>query len=147
MELDIQYRMAGHRDIPILEEAGDKLFDHQIRRDCAHDFFEDQRHHLAIALDAGKVVAFASGFSYIHPDKETMSFINEVAVLEEYQNNGIGRKIVKYLCKYFAGLGIKEAWIATHVPNTPARKAFKAAGGNEDEDLAVVFNYDLTKIE
>lgn len=143
MSEGVTYRMAGLDDIDLLRKTEDQLFDNEIKLACAEEFFNDPRHHMALALVQEKVIAMASAFHYIHPDKEAMLFINEVAVLEEFQNKGVGRNLVSYLCQYGASLGLKEAWIATHVNNTAARIAFAAAGGREDSDLAVVFNYEL----
>ncbi len=65
----------------------------------------------------------------MHPDKDPQLFINEVSVIKAYQNEGIGRKLVKCLCKYGKELGCAEAWIATEKSNIPAQKAYLSAVG------------------
>lgn len=140
---EIIFRIAGIEDLPLLEAVGENLFDYPIKKNCAIEFFNDPRHHLAIALVKEDIVGFASAFAYLHPDKETMLFINEVAVLNQFQNQDIGRTLVRYLCRFAGEMGVKEAWIATHASNPAACRAFTAAGGRADQDLAVVINYDL----
>lgn len=127
-------RLADENDLERLIQVGDKLFDHDIKPNRTKEFFEDSRHHLAIALDDEKVVGFASGVHYVHPDKDPSMFINEVSVLEEYQNQGIGRAVVKFMVEHVKAIGCHEAWIATEVSNKPAIRCYLGAGGKKDEE-------------
>ena len=140
--MEIFYRLATLEDLPAMERAGDKVFDHSIKADRAREFLKDERHHLILAYDHDEIVGMASGFHYVHPDKDPILFINEVGVLEEYQNQGIGREVVRLLCEHGKAIGCKESWVMTDVPNTAARKAFVAAGGHESKDRFVMIEYE-----
>ena len=137
-----QIRLATIDDLSRLVEVGDKLFDHAIKVDRTKEFFDDKHHHLFIALDGENVVGMASGLTYVHPDKDLSLFINEVAVLDDYQNLGIGRQLTQALLKYAKQLGCIECWLATEESNLPARRAYLAAGGTEDSEKAVVFTFN-----
>lgn len=139
----ITYTLATISDLPALEAAGDQVFDFPIKRERAIEFLEDDRHHLFLAFDKEEIVGMASGFHYVHPDKDPILFVNEVDVKEAYQSQGIGRNLVSRLCKYGRSIGCTEAWVATMQSNTPARKAFVAAGGVEEAEPVVLINYEF----
>jgi GNAT superfamily N-acetyltransferase len=98
---------------------------------------------LAIAVQDGTVVGMASAFTYVHPDKDTAMFINEVGVIEDCQGQGIGAALVRFLCEHARALGCYEAWVATERDNSAARKAYARAGGQLAEDPIVMYSYDL----
>ncbi len=143
MSGSIQLKLATTQDLIAMEQVGDLLFDHPVKRNRAIEFLKDSRHHLVLAYHNDAIVGMASGFHYVHPDKDPTLFINEVGVIDTYQNKGIGRQIVKYLCTYAQQLGCKEAWVATENSNPAARKAYAAAGGVEDKSPIVLINFDV----
>ncbi len=141
MDDSIVIRLAEMADIPRLLEVGNHLFDNPIDEDRAKEFFLDDRHYLVIALKEEKVIGMASGFLYVHPDKDPSMFIMEVGVADEYQNQGIGREVVKTLVHRARLLGARESWIATEESNIAARKAYQAAGGREAKERAIVYDF------
>ena len=134
MNQDITFKIASREDLPALKKVGNKLFDNPVKDDRAKEFLSDQRHHLVLACINDQVVGMASGFHYIHPDKDPELFINEVAVIDEFQNQQIGRQLITYLFEYCKNLGCREAWVLTDSSNSAARRAYLAAGGTENED-------------
>lgn len=142
MQEEIEIRLASLEDLPTLEKVGDRLFDHPIKRNRAIEFFKDPRHHLFLAFSKGEVVGMASGFHYVHPDKDPELFINEVGVIEAYQNQGIGRKLVRDLFEYGKTLGCKYAWIGTEKSNIAAQKCYEAAGMEPDDEPFILFEFE-----
>lgn len=136
-----QIRLAKIDDIAKLTEVGAKLFDNALIESRAIEFFNEDHNLMSIAIYNESVVGFASGFIYVHPDKEPSLFINEVGVLETHQNRGIARRLVYYLTKEATNLGCRNAWVATESSNAPARKAFIAAGGIETSNTVVLIEY------
>ncbi|WP_271784597.1 GNAT family N-acetyltransferase [Aquimarina algiphila] len=141
----LYFKVATISDLPAMQNVGTQLFDLPIKINRAKEFLNDPRHHLILAYYKKEIIAMASAFHYIHPDKNPSLFINEVGVIEAYQNMGIGRKITAYLCEYAKQLDCHEACVATEHSNVAARKTYYAAGGIEDKDPIVVFNFDLDK--
>ena len=139
----INIQLATSEDITAIEEVGDQLFDHKIKPERTLEFLNDPRHHLFLAYDKKHIVGMASGFHYLHPDKDPILFVNEVGVLETHQNQGIARRLVRQLCEYGKKLGCTEAWVATEHSNTAARKAFVAAQGVEHPQPIVMISYTL----
>ncbi len=139
----IEYKLAAEEDLPALERVGDKVFDYPVKPDRAKEFFEDPRHHLIIALHNGEVVGIATAFDYVHPDKEPTLFINEISVIEEFRNQHIARTMVRHLLDHGKSIGCQEAWLATEDSNQPARKAYLAVGGIEDEEIIRLYEFKM----
>ena len=142
MQKDIEIRLATIDDLAAIEKVGDSLFDNPIKRNRAIEFFDDGRHHLILAFSHDEVVGMASGFHYVHPDKDPELFMNEVGVVEAYQNQGIGRALVKALWNYAQSIGCKEAWIGTEKSNIAAQNCYRAAGGEPDDEPFILFEFD-----
>ncbi len=141
--MSITYKLADKEDLPALIEVGDQLFDNPIKPERATEFLDDPRHHLIIAYANSHIVGMATGFHYVHPDKDPALFVNEVAVLDEYQNRGIGRELVKRLRKHAKQIGCTEAWVGTEQSNVGARRAYSAAGGTEDKEPFILIEFPL----
>lgn len=135
------YKIADMRDLDAMIEAGDALFDFAVKPNLARRFIKDDRHYLMLAYCEERVVGMASAFCYIHPDKDTAMFVNEVSVVEEYRNRGIARTLVRKLVDYGKTIGCVDAWIATEESNWAARKAYRAAGGEEDAERVVLTTF------
>jgi aminoglycoside 6'-N-acetyltransferase I len=71
-------RLLGPGDDSVLDNVASGIFDNAIDRRWTAEFLSDQRHHLAVAIDEGRVVGMASAVHYVHPDKAPHLCINEV---------------------------------------------------------------------
>jgi GNAT superfamily N-acetyltransferase len=141
--LNVDIRLATSDDSASLLAADAELFDYPVDPECTAEFLADPRHHIALAMCGCRVVGFASAIHYLHPDKAPHLFINEVAVLAEFRNQGIARGMVKLLCEHGRTLGCTEAWVATEPGNAAAHRTYSAAGGQAVEEKFVMFNFDL----
>ena len=142
MKADIEFRLAVLTDLGALEKVGETLFDHAIKRERAIEFLNDPRHHLVLAFHKGEVVGMASGVHYVHPDKDPSMFINEVGILDDFQNCGIGRELVKYLWGHAKGIGCASAWVATEKSNIPAQRCYIGAGAKPDDEPFLLFEFE-----
>ncbi|MEP3209055.1 MAG: GNAT family N-acetyltransferase [Maribacter sp.] len=142
MQRSIVIRLATITDVDAIEKVGNALFDYPIKRNRAIEFLNDARHHLFLAFDGENVVGMASGFHYVHPDKDPELFMNEVGVLEAFQNRGIGKALVKALWNYGKELGCLEAWIGTEKSNIAAQKCYEASGGKPDDEPFILYEFD-----
>lgn len=135
----INLSLASLDDLDDLMRVGDALFDNPVTPELASAFFRGDHNLLAVAWHANKIVGMASGLIYVHPDKGPAMFINEVAVLEDFRNNGIGRGLVQFLWRLGRERGCSEAWLATEESNVAARRSYIGAGGIEEAEKASVF--------
>lgn len=142
-ELRISVGILGPGDGRALDRVADGVFDGPVDPRWRDEFLADPRHHLAVAVDAGRVVGFASAVHYVHPDKPPELWVNEVGVADSHRRRGLARRLVEALLERGRILGCRTAWVLTEHDNGPARALYSATGGKEDES-PVLYEFDLT---
>jgi aminoglycoside 6'-N-acetyltransferase I len=140
-------RVLGPGDASVLDNVAPDVFDNTIDRRWTAEFLSDPRHHLAVAIDEGRVVGMVSAVHYVHPDKAPHLWINEVGVATPYQGQGIGRRLMERILDRGRELGCREAWVGTERSNTAARRLYAAAGGVEEPEDFVIVEFDLGQAE
>jgi GNAT superfamily N-acetyltransferase len=83
------------------------------------EFLADPRHHLAVAIEQGVVIGFASGVHYVHPEKAPQLWIDEISVVPEYRRQGVGKTPLRLLFDIVRTHGCTEAWVLTDRANPP----------------------------
>ena len=143
--MTIDIRVLGKDDDTILRRVAPGVFDHDIDERLTREFLHDPRHHIAVAIEEGVVVGFASAVHYIHPDKPAELWINEVAVASTHQNQGIGKRLLQAILEVGRKYGCGEAWVLTDRTNLPAMRMYTSVGGIEDPHDSVMFTYYLDR--
>jgi ribosomal protein S18 acetylase RimI-like enzyme len=132
MSIEIKVLRGG--DEAVLAQVADDVFDNPIDPDLAREFLGDPRHHLAVAIDDGVVVGFASAVHYVHPDKPPQMWVNEVAVAPTHQRRGLGKAVMRALFEVAKARRCTEAWVLTDKGNAAAMALYAAVGGSEGAD-------------
>lgn len=140
---DVVVRVLRPGDLAVLDAVAADVFDHPVDRRWAAEFLADPRHHLAVALAEGTVVGMASGVHYVHPDKPPELWVNEVGVAPPFQNQGVGRRLLRALLARGREVGCIQAWVGTEVGNAAARRLYQAVGGVEDAEPFVLITFAL----
>lgn len=143
--MDITVRVLGPGDGAVLAAVADDVFDGPVDARWAAEFLADPRHHLAVAIADGVVVGMASGVHYVHPDKPPELWVNEVGVAAAFQNQGIGRQLLRALFARGREVGCAAGWVGTEVGNAAARRLYRAVGGAEDPEPFVMVSFDLAE--
>jgi ribosomal protein S18 acetylase RimI-like enzyme len=130
--VDIRVLRAG--DEAVLANVADEVFDNPIDPEMTAEFLSDPRHHIAVAVDDGLVVGFASGVHYVHPDKRPELWINEVGVAPTHHRQGLAKAVMNALLEVGRAKGCGEAWVLTDTGNTAARALYASLGGTEGAD-------------
>lgn len=141
--MSYEFRILGPKDEAVLTRVAPGVFDHDVDPALAREFLRDTRHHLAVALEDGVVVGFASAVHYVHPDKPIEMWINEVGVAPSHQRQGIGRRVLQTMFAHGRDLGCREAWVLTSPANGAAIRLYEAAGGTDLADPPVMFTFRL----
>jgi pimeloyl-ACP methyl ester carboxylesterase/ribosomal protein S18 acetylase RimI-like enzyme len=129
----------------LLQTAGPDVFDDPLDARAAEEFLRDPRHHIAVALDDGVVVGFATAVHYVHPDKPFAElWINEVGVASTVRGRGIGKAVLEALLNHARQLGCREAWVLTERDNQAAMRLYSRSGGREAPGDQVMFEFPLT---
>lgn len=127
----IEIKVLHRGDETVLTNVATGVFDNPINPELTAEFLADHRHHIAVAMDDGLVVGFASAVHYIHPDKLPELWINEVAFAPAYRRRGLGKAVLKELFEVGRALNCTEAWVLTDRSNLAATALYLSAGGTE----------------
>jgi ribosomal protein S18 acetylase RimI-like enzyme len=118
-------------DEHVLMNVAAGVFDNPIDAKLTKEFLEDPRHHIAVAIDHGKVVGFASGVHYIHPDKPPELWTNEVGVAPTHQRRRLGKAVLRALFEVGKSCNCTAAWVLTLRSNPNAVALYSSVGGIE----------------
>jgi ribosomal protein S18 acetylase RimI-like enzyme len=132
--MEIEIRVLQRSDEHVLRQVAADVFDHPLDPALTREFLADPRHHMAVAIDAGVVVGFASGVHYVHPDKAPELWINEVAIAPTHRRRGLGQAVVRALLAVGRAHHCTCAWTLTYRGNAAARALYASAGGEEGAD-------------
>jgi ribosomal protein S18 acetylase RimI-like enzyme len=132
MAIKIEVLQPG--DDKVLTNVAADVFDRPVDATLAKEFLEDARHHIAVAVDDGLVVGFASGVHYVHPDKPPELWINEVAVAPTHRRRGLGKAVLKALLNVGQAHNCTVAWVLTDRGNAAAMALYSSIGGTEGAD-------------
>ncbi|HTQ12328.1 MAG TPA: GNAT family N-acetyltransferase [Rhizomicrobium sp.] len=139
----IEVRMLRPGEEAALARAAPEVFDNAVDPALAREFLADPHHHIAVALDRGVVVGFASGVDYVHPDKPRELFVNEVGVAPTHRGQGIGKRVVAALLDHGRAVGCKVAWVLTDRDNKAARALYESCGAEALSDETVHYEFRL----
>ena len=140
----IEIKVLGSQDAGVLADVAPDVFDDPIDVGRADEFLADPRHHLAVAIEDGRVVGFVSAVHYVHPDKPRPElWINEIGVAATHRGRGLGTRLLRAVFAVAQGLGCAEAWVLTDRANTAAMRLYAAAGSTEAPTDHVIFTFKL----
>jgi ribosomal protein S18 acetylase RimI-like enzyme len=132
--MGIEVKVLQRGDDRVLMSVAAEVFDKPIDARLTKEFLEDPRHRIAVAIDDGLVVGFASGVHYIHPDKPAELWINEVAVAPTHRRRGLGKAVIRALLEVGRAHNCKVAWVLTDRSNVAAMALYSSVGGTEGAD-------------
>ena len=130
----IEIKVLQRGDDSVLMNAAPEVFDNPVNGKFVREFLEDPRHHIAVAIDDGIVVGFASGVHYIHPDKPPELWINEVGLAPTHRRRGLGKSVMKALFEVGRAHNCVVAWVLTYRNNAAAMALYSSVGGVEGAD-------------
>jgi len=137
-------RVLRRGDEPVLTAVAPDVFDDPIDPAAAAAFLADPRHHVAVAIEDGVVVGFASAVTYVHPDKPRPElWINEVGVAPTHQRRGLGRRLLDALLDAGRRDNCSEAWVLADRSNTGAQQFYASLGADQSPEDAVMFTFSL----
>ena len=135
----VTIRKLGPGDSRVLDDVAGEVFDHRVDRALAREFLSDPRHHLVVACAGTTVVGMATALHYVHPDKPTELWINEIGVAPPYRRRGIATRLLEALFAHGRAIGCREAWLGTEESNLAARRLYAKVRGREEAMVYVTF--------
>jgi aminoglycoside 6'-N-acetyltransferase I len=143
--MPIEIRILGPGDEAVLARVAPEVFDNTVDAALSTEFLHDARHHIAVTVDDGIVVGFASAVHYVHPDKPPELWINEVSVAPTYRNRGVGKRLLHALFGVGREHRCGSAWVLTDRSNAPAMRLYTSVGGAEAPDDVVMYEFDIAE--
>jgi GNAT superfamily N-acetyltransferase len=143
--VSVEIKILGRGDEAVLSSVAPGVFDCDVEEHRSSEFLGDPRHHLAVVIEAGLVVGFASAVHYVHPDKSPELWVNEVGVAPTHRNRGLGKKLMRALFQVGRELGCCQAWVLTGRSNPSAMRLYASVGGIEASDEQVMFTFRLNE--
>jgi ribosomal protein S18 acetylase RimI-like enzyme len=142
--MPIEVKLLRGGDEHMLAAVAADVFDDALDAAATATFLADPRHRLAVAVDDGVVVGFASAVIYVHPDKPHPElWINEVGVAPTHHRRGIGRDLLAALLDVGRRERCSEAWVLADRSNTGAQQFYASLGGARAPEDAVMFTFTL----
>jgi ribosomal protein S18 acetylase RimI-like enzyme len=142
----LETRILDSSDQAVLANVAPGVFDNAVDPRLAREFLGDPRHHLAVAIDQGQLIGFASGVHYVHPDKPSELWINEVGVAPSHHGRGVGKAVLRALLEQGERLGCGQAWVLIEDGNTTAMRLYASVGGKVEPVPSVMFTFTLAPI-
>ncbi len=142
----LEIRLLGAGDEGVLDRVDADVFDDAIDAESAREFLSDPRHHVAVAIDDGVVVGFASGVHYVHPDKSVPElWVNELGVASTHRQRGIGKAVLDCLLDAGRAHGCAQAWVLTERDNIPAMRLYASIDGAQAPSDHVMISFLLDR--
>jgi ribosomal protein S18 acetylase RimI-like enzyme len=132
--MSIEIAVLQRGDERILMNVAPGVFDNPINMELTQEFLGDPRHHIAVAIDDGFVVGFASAVHYVHPDKQPELWVNEVGIAPTHRQRGLGKAVLKALFEVGRAHRCTAAWVLTDRSNIPAMALYASIGGVQGAD-------------
>ena len=132
--MEIEIRVLRRGDDRLLLGAAEGVFDNPVDPALTREFLEDPRHHIAVAIECGVVVGFASAVHYVHPDKPPELWINEVGLAPTHRGRGLGKLLLRALFDVGRTHNCRAAWVLTDHGNRAAMALYKSVGGLDGAD-------------
>ena len=145
--MDFELKPLHRGDEAVLGDVAPGLFDRTPDPRAVRGFLADPRHHIAVAIDKTRVVAFASGFHYFHPDKPIPElFVNEVGVAPSHRRMGLGKAVLGTLWEEARRKGCETAWVLTSDSNAAASRLYASMGGEAESEPSRLFSFRLSEV-
>ena len=107
-------------------------------------FIIDKDNYCFIGMSENKVVAFLYGYGMLRPNGKSMFYIHSVDVILEYQNKGIGTKLMEYVLKYIRDeKRYYKFFVLTEDENIKACKVYQKYANKEGQ---VLFSKSLEEV-
>jgi aminoglycoside 6'-N-acetyltransferase I len=141
----MEIRRLGPDDTALLLTAA-PLLDRSPDREAARAFLADPRNYFLLATVDGHPAGFIRAHALAQFDTpRPQFFLYEIGVDPAFQRRGIARALIETLHDHARALGAEEDFVLTNPSNGPAMALYRATGGVQDEEEAIVFTYPFAK--
>ena len=137
---NMEYKTLGEADIELMERFIDDENTHYDKEKVI-EFIKDKNAYGFIIKNKNEIIGFAYGYVLLRPDGIKDFYMHAVDVLEQYQGNGYGTKLMEFIKNYLKTIECRKMFLITNKGNISACKMYKKAGGinNATDEIVYVF--------
>lgn len=93
------------------------------------------------------IVGFAYCYALQRPDGLVMLYLHSIGILPNYQDKGVGSKLMKFIIDFAKKNNFSELFVITDKGNPRACHLYEKFGGKNDYENEIVYVYDFLKSE
>ena len=113
-----------------------RMDDKDINKKDIEKFVINNDNYCFVGISENEIVAFLYGYGLLRPDGKSMFYIHSVDVITEYQNKGIGTKLMEYVLKYIRDeKRYYKFFVLTENTNIRACKVYQKYADKEEQVL------------
>ena len=132
---DVKFIRIKEKNMDFIPEAI-IIDDRDILKKDIEKFIINNDNYCFVGIYENKIVAFLYGYGMLRPDGKSMFYIHSVDVIPEYQNKGIGTKLMKYVLKYIKNENkYYKFFVLTDDTNIRACKLYQKYADKEEQVL------------
>ena len=140
---DVKFIRLSKENINIISNVV-KIDNEELSKQDIERFIIDDENYCFIGIIENKTVAFLYGYGMLRPDGKSMFYIHSVDVLPDYQNNGIGTKLMEYVLNYIKDeKRYYKFFVLTEDENIRACKVYQKFADKEGQ---VLFSKSLNEV-
>lgn len=139
--MTVMVRFATLSDHDLLMNSVD-LFDDPPHTEWLTEFLDDDRHHMALAVEGLECVGFLSAVDYVHPDKPPQMWINELGVVETRRRQGIATRLIDAAKARAKARKCSDLWVLAD-PTTEAIGFYQSLDAQREGSHIAMFTFDL----
>ena len=140
---DVKFIRLSKENINIISNVV-KIDNEELSKQDIERFIIDDDNYCFIGIIENKTVAFLYGYGMLRPDGKSMFYIHSVDVLPDYQNNGIGTKLMEYVLNYIKDeKRYYKFFVLTEDENIRACKVYQKFADKEGQ---VLFSKSLNEV-
>ncbi len=113
-----------------------KIDDEKLLKEDIERFIIADDNYCFIGMIEDEIVGFLYGYGMLRPDGKAMFYIHSVDVIPEYQNKGIGTRLMDYVLRYIKDeKRYYKFFVLTENDNIKACKLYQKYANKEEQVL------------
>ena len=136
----MKYALFENQHIPLMETFRDDQSTHY-KPDALLAFLQEKNSLAFVAEQDEKIIGFAYGCILAKPDGRKDFYLHTIDVAKEWQGQGHGQKLMRFIRKHIQSLGCEKMFLVTNRSNLPAVGCYQKSGGHAPatDDVVYVF--------
>lgn len=137
----MEYKVLVENDIELMEKFVDDGHTHY-NKEMVKEFVKCENAYGFIIINNSEIIGFAYGYVLLKPDGIKDFYMHAIDVMEQYQGNGYGTKLMTFISSYIKTIGCRKMFLITNKNNISACKCYEKAGGinNATDEIVYVYN-------